>query len=584
MLPFLSVICAFAFPPALAGDALEIPFTAANYAVGGVAQGLAVGDFTSDGILDVAVVRASPGGVTLFVGNGDGSLTEGASTAAGVRPLAVVSGDVDGNGTLDLVVINNGSHDASVLGGAGDGTFALIARPVLGPFPRHAALGHLDDDAHLDLVATTDLGQVLILSNDGAGDFALEESFQVDESAHNAVIASLNPEVDARLDVLVAEGLGGLTLHTNQGDYAFTQSALPMSFGGFANWVTVGDTDLDGDLDVIAIEWDGIDTDPILIHSQGDGGFALQGYLDFDEQANRRVLLADFNGDAYPDSLTLNTRFQNPDVIDYFTIFAGELQAQPFGDPQPAELEIVLPTGTAEVLAADLTGDGFDEILSTNASTGQLTVRVNDSCPGFPLLQSVLPRQVPALAPAPVQVAVGGCGLTAATAVRVDGVRVDAFAAPTTLELSFDMPLVDQLGAVDIELDSPQGTRTIAVEVTAPAPLVVLGDGGELSNSAGAASLTMGAAPGDVFLLLASPSAVPSVLPGVLEADIGNGFQTLFFVTTPVIGAQAWAPFAFGFSALPVGLEIHFQGAVLEAAAPVFPLVMTDVVTASVVP
>ena len=584
MLSCPSVIGLLAACPAPTGDLLDIPFTATDYAVAGVPTDLAVGDFNGDGAGDVALVRPANGLVTVYLGNGDGTLALGSSVETGIRPVALCADDVDGDGELDLVAVNYGSHDASVLGGQGDGTFELIARPVLATHPLHAALGDLDGDGDLDLAATTEPGEILVLSGDGQGDFSLETSFDVAPGPiHNVVIASLNPEVDALGDVLVAANLDGVSLYTHEGGYAFTKSPLPMSFGGFANWVAVGDTDVDGDLDVVAIEWDGLDTDPILIHNQGAGGFSLQGYLDFDEQANRRVLLANLDGDGFPDSLTLSTRFQSPEVVDYFTILSGELEGYVFGDP-PAEVEIVLPKGTAEVAAADLTGDGFDDILSTNVETGLLTVRVNDSCPGFPLLDAVLPLSVPALSAAPTSVVVQGCGLVAATAVAVDGVRVDSFSAPTTLELAFDMPLVGQLGAVDISVDSPNGPRSLPIEVVAPAPLVVLDDDGLLSNAVGAASLTMGAAPGDVFALLASPSSVPSVLPGVLEADIGNGFGALYFVTVTVVGAQAWEPFGFGFSALPVGLELYFQGAVLEAAAPSYPLATTDVVTATVVP
>jgi hypothetical protein len=47
------------------------------------------------------------------------------------------------------------------------------------------------------------------------------------------------------------------------------------------------------------------------------------------------------------------------------------------------------------------------------------------------------------------------------------------------------------------------------------------------------AEFTLGALPGSIAFLAASPNQIPSVLPGIISADIGAGFTTLTLVWAP---------------------------------------------------
>src|ERR1700680_2931073 len=71
-----------------------------------VPNSLAVGDFNGDGKLDVAVVTAlpSPGNVTIFLGNGDGTFTSNVSYQVAVQPFYLTAASLRNNGILDLVV------------------------------------------------------------------------------------------------------------------------------------------------------------------------------------------------------------------------------------------------------------------------------------------------------------------------------------------------------------------------------------------------------------------------------------------------------------------------------------------------
>jgi len=70
---------------------------------------LAVGDFSGDGKLDLAVTNPSTDKVSVLLGNGDGTFQNpvGYSTgAAGSHPIGVSAADFNGDSTLDLAVTN----------------------------------------------------------------------------------------------------------------------------------------------------------------------------------------------------------------------------------------------------------------------------------------------------------------------------------------------------------------------------------------------------------------------------------------------------------------------------------------------
>ena len=83
---------------------------AVNYAVLGSASSLAVGDFDNDGKLGVTVISGSQGaeGISILLGNGDGTLQQSTFVAAGQSPTGLAVGDFNADGRLDLAISDNG--------------------------------------------------------------------------------------------------------------------------------------------------------------------------------------------------------------------------------------------------------------------------------------------------------------------------------------------------------------------------------------------------------------------------------------------------------------------------------------------
>src|SRR5262249_61687508 len=94
---------------------------------------------------------ADPGGVSVLLGNGDGTFQQAVHCAAGSNPSGIVAGDFNGDGRTDLVVANVNSNDVSVLLGNGDGTFLPSVQYVAGSFPYAIVAGDFNGDGRTDL-------------------------------------------------------------------------------------------------------------------------------------------------------------------------------------------------------------------------------------------------------------------------------------------------------------------------------------------------------------------------------------------------------------------------------------------------
>jgi FG-GAP-like repeat len=134
-----------------------------EYPAGAGADGVTTGDFNGDGALDLAVTTNASGTdqepVSILLGNGDGSFREPTFYTTAVGYLGTIqTADLNGDGKLDLIATGLGygseSGGVSVLVGNADGTFQTHVDYLLNTAVDSVAVGDFNGDGISDLGAT----------------------------------------------------------------------------------------------------------------------------------------------------------------------------------------------------------------------------------------------------------------------------------------------------------------------------------------------------------------------------------------------------------------------------------------------
>lgn len=206
--------------------------------------------------------------------------------------------DVNGDGIVDLVSAIDDIYGISVQLGNGDGTFqtAIITEITEYTDPGDIELGDFNGDGKLDAVVGAQAGDgVFIHYGNGNGTFGAGQALGIGiTGAGDVELGDLNG--DGRLDVVSS---GGYVLSTGNG--TFSSPLVYSVSGGFAN---LCDVNGDGKLDILSYLGASIN----VFTGNGSGSFSLAGTITgtavmtlFDGYG-----AADVNGDGYIDVVARN--------------------------------------------------------------------------------------------------------------------------------------------------------------------------------------------------------------------------------------------------------------------------------------
>jgi hypothetical protein len=317
--------------------------SAINYSAGEVAPvSVAIADVNLDGHPDLVVsgpcnngCNGSPAGVSVLLGNGNGTfqspVTYGLANGAG----SVVVGDVNGDGRPDLVVAtgcgNCGPGQVSILLGNGNGTFQAPVSYSTGNNFGPVAIGDLNRDGHLDVVAVGPQ-TVSVMLGKGDGTFGAPVMYGTGGSqATSVAIADINR--DGHLDLVVANvcqsgsmcqsGSAGVLL--GKGDGTFHTAVSYLSGGGEALSIAIADVNGDGKADLVlanacytytqygcAGSSEGVLG---VLLGNGDGTFQSASRFDSGGAFAFSGVIADVNGDKKPDLVVANYSSASVDVL-----------------------------------------------------------------------------------------------------------------------------------------------------------------------------------------------------------------------------------------------------------------------------
>jgi sugar lactone lactonase YvrE len=560
------------------------------YAVGttnvNIATGLVVGDFNSDGILDIVAVNSinsdSASTVSILLGNGDGTFQPQVQYAAGTQPYWVTAGDFNGDGKLDLAVSSQGSQSSvNILLGNGDGSFQSPVAYAIGAGSDYILAADLNKDGKIDLVTANLNNTVSVFLGNGDGTFQAPVAYTTGSEPADIAVGDFN--ADGNLDLAVTNyGDNTVSILSGNGDGTFQPRAT--SNTGNSPWgIVAGDFNGDGLTDLFVVN-NGDNTDSVLLDEQNETATATAVSV---AGAGTHNVLASYPGDP---SRAASQSTTMPLTGVGLTVTATTLIAAP--NPAIAGQSVTL---TATVAPAP-TGSTLGSVSFYNGLTLLGTITVNSSG-----IAAFTTGSLPAGVLSLTAVYSGNAGFAGSTSTAVsETVTPGIITTITTLTASPD-PLADGQPATLTATVSPAPTGTPAGTVSFYSGTTLLGT--ETLNASGVATLTLSSLvvgadsitavySGNAGYAASTSSAVNetvttsyTVTGPTTPVPVAPGGSVNIDITVPPLGGTFENVVTLSASGLPAGATVTFNPPTVTPGSAGAPTVMTiqlPTVTASI--
>src|SRR5450432_3902346 len=347
-----------------------------TYGAGGYPVGIAIGDFSGDGVSDILTVNGDGIGdgkgdrnsVGILTNRGDGTFAPRATFPSGLMPYGMTVGDFSGDGRLDLAIIYeyqapNVSHAVNVFLNRGDGTFGLPGSYDINGGAYAIAAGDLNGDGHLDLAVVDATAKVSVLTNLGRGTFGPPATFNPGDYADQITLSDLDH--DGALDIVTA-GTFSTQVLLNQGRGAF---APPVTYRhspacDYIGPITAGDIDGDGYPKILRSCYQFGDVIGVRANN-GDGTLGSEvTYMTGSWPWG--LVIGDFTGHGRNDLAVANS-----------WAYANTVSVLPNTGSGTFGSQVTYATTTPNSIAAgDLNGDGHADIATAGAQTVSVLLSV----------------------------------------------------------------------------------------------------------------------------------------------------------------------------------------------------------------
>jgi hypothetical protein len=273
------------------------------------------GNLTSASVPEIVSFNCEQNTVTVYMNNGDGSFATGLYYDNNGSQWQMISdgaiADMNGDGKNDIVAINENTSDITVFLGNGDGTVAVApGRYAVGGYAWNVPLvADFNGDGFLDVAESDDAYNLVLLQGYGEGTFKAAPTYSLpntfNDHTYTYSVASGDFNGDGIPDVVVGQqgntGSTGISVYLGKGDGTFYSGA---SFGPSTDMgeLAIADFNGDGKLDVAAIDWNSQMVQIFL--GNGDGTFSVGGLFAVDSSVNpypNDLVTGDFNKDGKTD-------------------------------------------------------------------------------------------------------------------------------------------------------------------------------------------------------------------------------------------------------------------------------------------
>lgn len=350
---------------------------------------VAVADFNKDGNPDLVVAALGGDSVSILLGKGDGTfqLPIIISRVISSGPNSIAVGDYNGDGKLDLAVANGGSTPGtvSIFLGNGDGTFQPSHDITVGPGPQAIIAGDFDGDGSLDFAITYNnsvfSNTISVFLNDKSGVNYLRHDFTIGTSPSSILnaLATADFNRDGLPDIAVANqgnNTVSVLLNTTSAGVLNFVPAVNFPVGIKPSSLAAADFNRNGKID-LAISNQGDNTTNsstvtlLLNNTTGNtANFSPAGTPSIVGNLSISVAAADLNGDGVTDIAVANDgAVPNNDYVSAL-INDGTPSLQPPVNFTTAAFSFFVTT-------ADLNKDGKPDLIVANRGDNSITVLLN---------------------------------------------------------------------------------------------------------------------------------------------------------------------------------------------------------------
>ena len=269
---------------------------------------LLLADLDGDGDDEIISGDNLPGIIYVYISNGDGTFATKVSYSVGsgftyyVNDIKAI--DINKDGKMDIVTSNgaNSFGSVSVFLGNGDGTVQTATHYSVGTKTDYLAIADIDKDTWPDVVVSQHFDKkVGVFINNGDGTLAAMVNYDVstDGPAELEVVDFNN---DTNLDIIVASRTDGIALLAGNGNGTFNASTLITSAASSVENIAIGDLDGDSNIDLMYVH--SLDRGDFYVQfGNGDGTFTAHMLYMGPSAGMNELGLADFDGDGDLDAV-----------------------------------------------------------------------------------------------------------------------------------------------------------------------------------------------------------------------------------------------------------------------------------------
>jgi hypothetical protein len=340
---------------------------------------IAIADVNRDGKPDIIVANTEDETISVLLGDGKGHfrLAPGSPFPSGKGPNDIAVADMNGDGNPDLVIANTGTPYLTILLGDGRGGFKSSPHSPFATesYPHVHGVVAADFMGDGKLAVITDSwghDQILLIPGDGNGNLLLpEKAFDTGKRPYQR-LRSADFNGDGKPDVVTTDlDSNAVTILLGNGRGGFVEApGSPFPAGVFPWGVAIDDMNGDGNLDLAVIPYDRDITNPkqlgvTVLLGDGRGSFTAMRGSPFSLagcSGPDRVATGDINGDGFRDIVVACA--QNNKLI----LFLGSKDGAFEISTRSVE------TGWSGLAVGNLRGNGKDDIIVSNNSSGTITI------------------------------------------------------------------------------------------------------------------------------------------------------------------------------------------------------------------